>query len=121
MGSLDSFDPGNGPVLPDMPLSVAALAARLSDLLSQADGLALPWIATVDEANQLLALEFGPDKQTIKDLVAWATRFGGVTQSHSCGIFEEPSLHITATFTFGGADVSAFAFISCRDEQDGQS
>ena len=124
MGIPDPVNPENGPILPDMPLSVSALAARLSDLLSQVEGLALPWIATVDEANQLLALEFGPDGRSIRDIAAWAARFDGVVQSHPCGIFEDPSLHVTATFTFQGVTVTAFAFVPCNphpgqeDDQD---
>jgi hypothetical protein len=118
MGSLDSYDPGNGPVLPDLPLSVAALAARLTDLFAEAQGLALPWIATADEANQLLALEFGPDQQSINDIAAWAFRFGGVVQSHPCGMFDTETLHVITNIDYDGITVTAFAFIpqpGCED------
>jgi hypothetical protein len=114
MGIPEPTDPEGGPVLPDLPLSVSALAARLCDLLSLSEGLALPWIATADEANQLLALEFGPAEQTFRDIAAWSSRFDGVMQSHVCSLFEDPSRHVTATFTFDGATVSVFAFIPCN-------
>ena len=121
MGVPDSFDPNSGPVLPDLPLSVAALAARLTDLFAQAEGLVLPWIATADEANQLLALEFGPDQQSISDITAWSFRFGGVVQSHPCGMFDHDTLHVIANIDFDGITVSAFAFIPPPGHEDGIS
>jgi hypothetical protein len=123
MGSLDSYDPGNGPVLPDLPLSIAALAARLNDLFSEAQGLALPWVATADEASQLLALEFGPNQQSVSDIAAWSFRFGGVVQSHPCGMFDTEALHVIAHIDYGGITVSAYAFIpqTPYDGQEGDS
>ena len=108
---LDSFDPGGGPALPDMPLAAGTLAACLCDLFRQADGLAMPWLATIDEPSQLLALELGRAEQSITDIVAWAARFGGVMQSHPCDVLGTPCRHVTTAFEFTGVTVSVFAFI----------
>jgi hypothetical protein len=120
MGIPDPTDPGNGPALPDTPpyLPVGTLAARLADLLGQADGLAMPWLATVDEPSQMLALEFGRARQSINDVVAWAFRFGGTIMSHPCEVLGEPTQHVTTSFEFGGVTVSAFAFISYDGQED---
>lgn len=120
MGIPEPADPDRGPALPDMPpyLPVGTLAARLADLFRQAQRLAMPWVAHVDESDQSISLEFGTDQQSAADIVAWATRFGGVLQSHQCHAFSEETWHVQCTFEFSGAAVMAYAFIPAHSGQE---
>lgn len=115
-------DPDNSPSLSDIDsyLPVGMLAALLCDLLGEAGGLAMPWLATVDEPSQMLALEFGRAEQSINDIVAWAFRFGGTIVSHPCGALGELTQHVTTCFEFRGVTVSVFAFIPLSGQEDDQ-
>ena len=111
MGSLHPFDPGV-PAVPDLPpISIGALAVGLTDLFGQAYGLVLPRYVTISESAQEFLLQFAPVTDSAKVVMSWATRFGGVVQSHVCEPNGQPHRHITLTFDFYGVTVEAYTFI----------
>jgi hypothetical protein len=112
VGSLRTFDP-DGPALPDIPpISTRELAVGLVDLLSKADGLALPRYATIHETTQAFGLQFAPAAASLRALVSWAQRFGAVlvskddTDQHG-----QPCTYARIAFDYFGVDVTAYAFV----------
>jgi len=113
------FDPGGVPVVPDLPpISISVLPVGLADLLGRASGLPLPRQVSISEPQQEFALQFAPVPDSAHVITAWAMRFGGVLESHTCE--PEPGQcyrHITVTFEFYGITVEAYTFIpSARQE-----
>jgi hypothetical protein len=118
MGSLHPFDPG-GPALPDLPpISIGALAVGLTDLFKQASDLVLPRYVTISESAQEFLLQFAPVTDSAKVVMSWATRFGGVVQSHVCEPNDQPHRHITLTFDYYGVLVEAYAFIPVTRQEN---
>jgi hypothetical protein len=118
MGSLHPFDPGSGPAVPDLPpISIGALAVGLSDLFRQADGLVLPRHVIITESAQEFALQFAPVTDSVKVVMSWATRFGGVVDSHVCTPDGQPHRHITLTFGYYGVTVEAYTFIPLTGQE----
>jgi hypothetical protein len=118
MGKLYPFDPG-GPAVPDLPpISIGALAVGLSDLFGRAYDLVLPRYVSVSESAQEFLLQFAPVTDSAKVVMSWATRFGGVVQSHVCEPNGQPHRHITLTFDYYGVTVEAYAFIPVTRQEN---
>ncbi|HUC23939.1 MAG TPA: hypothetical protein VMA73_14620 [Streptosporangiaceae bacterium] len=101
---------------PTMPiLATPVLAYGLLDLMVEAAGLAMPYIASIDEPSQMFALELAPSKASIEDIIAWSARFGGVLQAHPCEVRGEPCQHVSTSFPFHSVTVSVYAFIPDDD------
>jgi hypothetical protein len=109
---LHSFDPADGPALPDLPpISIGALAVGLTDLFGKADGLVMPRTVVINETAQELMMMFAPVADSARIITAWAMRFGGVVDAHVCEALSSPHRHITATFDYYGVTVDAYTFI----------
>ena len=82
---LYSYDPANGPAVPDLPpISIGALTIGLGDLFGRANGLVLPRTVVINETAQEYMLVFAPDPDSARVITSWAIRFGGVVESHVC-------------------------------------
>ena len=109
---LYSFDPANGPAVPDLPpINIAALSVGLTDLFGRAEGLVLPRTVVINETAQEFMLMFAPDPDSARVITTWAMRFGGVVDSHICEALGTPHRHICATFDYYGVTVAAYTFI----------
>jgi hypothetical protein len=115
---LYSFDPANGPAVPDLPpINIGALAIGLGDLFGRANGLVLPRTVVINETAQEFMLMFAPDPDSARVITTWAMRFGGVVESHVCEALGSPHRHICATFDYYGVQVDAYTFIPLPEQE----
>ena len=111
MTSIQLHDPSDGAVLPELPpLPIGILVTGTADLLHQAADLPQPIYITVFE-EQLVGLQFAPDRASLRAITRWTLRFGGVVISQPHQGEDGPRTYVRAEFDFYGIAVTAYAFI----------
>jgi len=111
MTSIHTYDPGDGAALPELPpLPIGILVTGTADLLHQAADLPQPIYITVFE-EQLVGLQFAPDRASLRAITRWTLRFGGVVISQPHQGEDGPRTYVRAEFDFYGIAVTAYAFI----------
>jgi hypothetical protein len=113
MGTAPSTGQAGTPAAPELPpISVAALAVGLSDLLRAADGLGLPHYVAIHASTKYFALQFAPEHASLKALARWAHRFGGVLVSENrLNADKQPCTYTDVSFDYSGVEVSAYAYV----------
>jgi hypothetical protein len=113
MGTAQSIGQAGTPAAPELPpISIAALAVGLSDLLRAANGLGLPHMAVIHESTRHYSLQFAPEHASLKALARWAHRFGGVLVSENrLNHDRQPCIYAGVTFDYSGVEVHAYAYV----------
>lgn len=108
MTSIHLFDPATAgdPAPPLPPASIGVLAVGAAELLQQADSLPQPCYVGID-ADQSISLEFASGPDSIRAVVRWGTRFGGVMLSEPIAIEGGTWTWCHAEFSYYGIHVCA--------------
>jgi len=98
--------------LPELPpLPMAALMIGVYNLLQDGADLPQPCYVSVSEAGQDISLQFPGRQPSLRAITGWARRFGSAVSQHPHRDERGPSTHVTATFSYYGLTVKAYAFI----------
>ena len=81
MTSIRTYDPGDGPALPELPpMPIGVLAVGTAELLQQAADLPQPACIFI-YGHQAISLQFARDQASAQAVSRWAHRFGSVMTS----------------------------------------
>ena len=111
MTSIRTYDPGDGPALPELPpMPIGVLAAGTAELLQQAADLPQPACIFI-YGHQAVSMQFAPEQASIRAITRWALRFGSVLTSQPGDGTDRPGTWYQAGFDYYGIAVSAYAHI----------
>jgi hypothetical protein len=117
MTSIQLYDESDGAVPPELPpLPIDGLAAGTLNLLQQAAGLPYPVYIGIDD-TQCITLQFDAATPSLKALVRWALRFGGMVVSEPHQTETGPQTWCRTEFRYYGVTVRAFAHIPGQQGQ----
>jgi hypothetical protein len=110
---INVYDPASaGTALPELPpLPIGVLMVGAAELLQRAADLPQPVHVTVHDSTQRIGVQFAQNKASIRAIVLWARRFGGVLTSRPDHEYGGQATWYRATFDYYGIAVDAFAYI----------
>jgi len=112
MTSIRTYDPGDGPALPELPpLPIGVLVVGTAELLQQAADLPQPRHIFIYQHGQAVSMQFAPEQASIRAITRWALRFGSVLTSQPGDRNDRPGTWYQADFDYYGIAVSAYAHI----------
>jgi hypothetical protein len=108
MTTIHVFDPATtGHAAPELPpAAIGVLAVGAAELLQQAASLPQPHYVGISD-DQTITLQFPSEPESIRAVVRWGTRFGGVMLSEPIQIEGATWTWCHAEFSYYGIPVSA--------------
>lgn len=111
MTTIRTYDPKDGPALPELtPLPLGVLAVGTADLLQQAADLPQPIYITICD-TQHIGVQFEAEQPSLKAVTRWALRFGGIITTVPHQGKDGPETWCSTQFSYYGLAVTAYAHI----------
>ena len=118
MTSIRTYDPADGPALPELPpLPIGALAAGTAELLQQAADLPQPACIFI-YGHQAVSMQFAKEQASMRAITRWALRFGSVLTSQPGEGKDGPETWHRTEFDYYGIAVRAYAHIPAGPASD---
>ena len=111
MTSIHTYDPADGPALPELPpLPIGVLVVGTAELLQQAADLPQPHYITIS-MSQRVDLQFTPEQASVRAITRWAARFGSVMTSQPGKGTDGTETWYRTDFGYYGIAVTAYAHV----------
>ena len=113
MTSIHAYDPTalNTTLAELPPLPMAALMIGVYNLLQEGADLPQPCYLSVSQTSQQIDLQFPGKHPSLRAITGWAHRFGSAVTKHPHHDERGQYTRVTATFSYYGLTVKAYAYI----------